>query len=54
MIHTFDRVRSRLLQAFVVLALCACAFAQGGQGELPDQVTDTTGDLVAGVEIQLT
>jgi hypothetical protein len=54
MIHTFDGVRSLLLQAFVVLALCACAFAQGGQGELTGQVTDTTGALVSGVEIQLT
>ena len=52
--YTLDGVRSRLLLAFVVLALCACAFAQGGQGELTGQVTDTTGALVSGVEVKLT
>jgi hypothetical protein len=50
----FGVIWLRLLQAFVVLALCACAFAQGGQGELTGQVTDTTGALVSGVEVQLT
>src|ERR1700684_702030 len=42
------------LLAFVVLALSVGAFAQGGQGELTGQVTDTTGALVSGVEILLT
>jgi hypothetical protein len=42
-----------VLLALVVLALSVGAFAQG-QGELTGQVTDTTGAVVAGVEIKLT
>ena len=42
------------LLAFVLLALCAGAFAQGGAGELTGLVTDTTGAVVAGVEVKLT
>jgi hypothetical protein len=43
-----------VLMAFVTLALCVGAFAQGGAGELTGQVTDTTGAVVAGVELKLT
>ena len=42
------------LLAFVLLALCAGAFAQGGAGELTGLVTDSTGAVVAGVEVKLT
>jgi Carboxypeptidase regulatory-like domain len=42
------------LLAFVVLALSVGAFAQGGQGELTGQVTDSTGAVVSGVEVKLT
>jgi hypothetical protein len=42
------------LLAFVVLALGVGAFAQGGQGELTGQVTDSTGAVVSGVEVKLT
>jgi len=41
------------LLAFVVLGLCVGAFAQGGAGELTGQVTDSTGAVVAGVEVKL-
>ena len=41
------------LLAFVALALCVGAFAQGGSGELAGLVTDTTGAVVSGVEIKL-
>ena len=41
------------LLTFVLLALCVGAFAQGGQGELTGQVTDTTGAVVSGVEVKL-
>jgi len=43
-----------VLLVFVALALCVGAFAQGGQGELTGQVTDTTGAVVSGVEVKLT
>src|SRR6202790_1563093 len=42
-----------LLLAFVVLALCVGAFAQGGAGELAGVVTDSTGAVVSGVELKL-
>src|ERR1700676_1762059 len=42
-----------LLLAFVVLALCVGAFAQGGAGELAGVVTDATGAVVSGVEVKL-
>ena len=45
----FRNTRTYILLAFVVLALCLGAFAQGA-GELSGQVTDTTGAVVAGVE----
>jgi len=45
---------TRLLFAFVILALCAGAWAQGGSGELTGLVTDPTGAIVAGVEVKLT
>ena len=38
----------------MVLALCVGAFAQGGNGELTGDVTDSTGAVVSGVEIKLT
>lgn len=41
------------LFAFVVLALCVGAFAQGGVGELTGQVTDATGAVVSGVDVKL-
>jgi hypothetical protein len=43
-----------VLLAFAVLALSVGVFAQGGQGELAGQVTDSTGAVVAGVEVKLT
>jgi hypothetical protein len=42
------------LLAFVVVGLCVGALAQGGIGELTGDVTDSTGAVVAGVEIKLT
>jgi hypothetical protein len=42
-----------LLLMFVVLALCAGAFAQGA-GELTGLVTDSTGAVVSGVQVKLT
>src|SRR6266849_5127231 len=45
---------TRFLLAFVVLSLCAGAFAQGGNGELTGLVTDSTGAVVSGVEVKLT
>jgi Carboxypeptidase regulatory-like domain len=50
----FRSTSKYFLLAFVVLALCVGAFAQGGQGELTGQVSDSTGALVAGVEVKLT
>jgi hypothetical protein len=50
----FRSIRTYSLLALVVLALCVGAFAQGGAGDLTGQVTDTTGALVAGVQIKLT
>src|SRR6266853_299452 len=50
----FRATWNRLLLAFVVLALSVGAFAQGGAGELTGLVTDSTGDVVSGVEIKLT
>src|ERR1700675_2586932 len=44
---------TRLLLAYVVLALCVGAFAQGGSGELSGLVTDATGAVVSGVEVKL-
>ena len=40
------------LLAFVVLAACVGAFAQGS-GELTGLVTDSTGAVVSGVEVKL-
>ncbi|HVM93307.1 MAG TPA: carboxypeptidase regulatory-like domain-containing protein [Terriglobales bacterium] len=45
---------TRFLLAFLVLALCVGAWAQGGSGELTGLVTDPTGAIVAGVEVKLT
>src|ERR1700691_3678023 len=42
------------LLVFVVVGLCVAALAQGGIGELTGDVTDSTGAVVAGVEIKLT
>jgi len=50
----FRNTWTRLLLAFVVLALSVGAFAQGGAGQLTGQVTDSTGAVVSGVEIKLT
>src|ERR1700678_222459 len=50
----FRSTSKYFLFAFVVLALCVGAFAQGGNGELTGDVTDSTGAVVAGVEIKLT
>jgi hypothetical protein len=50
----FRATWTRLLLAFVILALSAGAFAQGGAGELTGQVSDSTGAVVSGVEIKLT
>src|SRR5580704_5567490 len=50
----FRSIWTYSLLALVVLALCVGAFAQGGAGDLTGQVTDTTGALVAGVQIKLT
>jgi len=49
----FRNTWTRFLLAFVVLALCVGAFAQGA-GELNGLVTDTTGAVVSGVEVKLT
>jgi Carboxypeptidase regulatory-like domain/TonB dependent receptor len=49
----FRNTWTRLLLAFVVLALSVGAFAQGGSGQLTGQVTDATGAVVSGVEVKL-
>src|SRR5260370_21966009 len=49
----FRATWTRFLLAFVVLALCVGAFAQGGSGELTGLVTDSTGAVVSGVEVKL-
>ena len=54
MVSAFRNTWIGLLLAFMVLALGVGAFAQGGQGELTGQVTDSTGALVSGVEVKLT
>ncbi len=51
---SFRSIWTHTLLALVVLALSVGALAQGGQGALTGQVTDTTGALVAGVEVRLT
>ncbi len=51
---SFRSIWTYTLLALVVLALSVGAFAQGGQGALTGQVTDTTGAVVAGVELKLT
>ena len=48
----FRATWTRLLLAFVVLALSVGAFAQGS-GELSGLVTDSTGAVVSGVEVKL-
>jgi len=45
---------THLLLAFLVLALCAGAWAQGGTSELTGLVTDPTGAIVSGVDVKLT
>jgi len=50
----FRSIWTYSLLAFVALALCVGAFAQGGQGELTGLVTDSTGAVVSGVEVKLT
>ena len=42
------------LNALLMLALCAGAFAQGGNGELTGLVTDSTGAVVSGFEVKFT
>src|ERR1700678_1403622 len=54
MVSAFRNTWIGFLLAFMVLALGVGAFAQGGQGELTGQVTDSTGALVSGVEVKLT
>ncbi len=49
----FRNTWTYLLLAFVVLSLCAGAFAQG-TGDLSGLVTDTTGAVVSGVQVKLT
>jgi hypothetical protein len=49
----FRATWSYFLLAFVILALCVGAFAQGGAGELTGLVTDSTGAVVSGVEVKL-
>jgi len=49
----FRNTWTNLLLAFVVLALCVGAIAQGGNGELAGVVTDSTGAVVSGVEVKL-
>ncbi|MFZ3340674.1 MAG: TonB-dependent receptor [Terriglobales bacterium] len=50
----FRGVWTSFLLAFLVLALCVGAFAQGGVGELSGLVTDPTGAVVAGAPVKLT
>src|SRR6267378_2827769 len=50
----FRNIWTRLLLAYVVLALCVGTFAQGGAGQLTGLVTDATGAVVSGVEVKLT
>jgi Carboxypeptidase regulatory-like domain/TonB dependent receptor len=50
----FRNTWTYLLLTFVVLALCAGAFAQGGAGELAGVVSDSTGAVVSGVQVKLT
>src|ERR1700681_1648619 len=50
----FRSTWTRILLAFVVLALSVGAFGQGGAGELSGVVTDATGAVVSGVEVKLT
>ncbi len=50
----FRNTFTRLLLAFVVLALSLAAFGQGGSGSLTGQVTDSSGAVVSGVELKLT
>jgi len=50
----FRNTWTRVLLAFVVLALSVGAFGQGGAGELSGVVTDSTGAVVSGVEVKLT
>ena len=54
MASAFRNTWTCFLLTFVVLALCVGAFAQGGNGELTGQVTDSTGAVVSGVEVKLT
>src|SRR5271154_6136141 len=49
----FRNIWTYSLLTIVVMALCVGAFAQGGAGELTGQVTDTTGAVVAGVQVKL-
>lgn len=49
----FRLIAIRFLLAFVVLALSVGAFAQGGTGELTGLVTDPTGAVVSGAQINL-
>jgi hypothetical protein len=50
----FRGMWSSFLSAFMVLALCVGAFAQGGVGELTGLVTDQTGAVVSGATVKLT
>ena len=49
----FRNTWTYILLAFMLLALCAGAFAQGGVGQLTGQVTDTTGAVVSGIQVKL-
>src|SRR4051794_8018231 len=51
----FRSMSVRFFALFCILALCAGSLmAQGGSGQLTGQVTDSTGAVVAGVEVKLT
>ncbi|MGC2152390.1 MAG: carboxypeptidase-like regulatory domain-containing protein, partial [Terriglobales bacterium] len=50
----FSCMWTRVLLAFVVLALCVGVFAQGGTSELTGLVTDQTGAVVPGAPVKLT
>jgi Carboxypeptidase regulatory-like domain len=50
----FRSIWTSILLAFVVVALCVGAFAQGGTGEITGLVTDPTGAVIAGAPVKLT
>jgi Carboxypeptidase regulatory-like domain len=54
MASAFRSSLSALLVAFIVVAFCIVTLAQGGAGELSGLVTDSTGAVVAGIQVKLT